>query len=154
VGDVGAMRLEQDWVSPVYGTRSLAPCIRVSSLGAGRREIITLLVPESADGSAAVRELPASGGRAVTIDRPEVESSDLLLVRTSGVARVGGIEMDADLALIRRDASAGDVRWAALFGDQARLSVDGVSLEASGAAEFVRHGAGWAVEGAGRVVVR
>jgi hypothetical protein len=62
--------------------------------------------------------------------------------------------MDADLALVRRDAPDGALRSVALFGELARLSVDGVSFEAAGAAEFVRDGADWSIEGAGRVVAR
>jgi hypothetical protein len=153
-GDVTSMRLEEDWVSPVYGTKSLAPCLRVESVGAGRRDLITLLVPEIDDGFATVRELPATGGRAVTVDRPRGKGTDLLLVRTSGVARVGAAEMDADLALVCRNAPNGDIRSIALFGDQSRLSVDGISFEAAGAAEFVRRGAEWSIEGRGRIIVR
>ena len=148
------MRLEEDWVSPVYGTKSLAPCIRVESAGTGRRDLIALLIPETGEESAAVRDLPATGGRAVAIDRPGGKGSDLLLARTTGVARIGAVEMDADLALVRRDAPGGELRSVALFGESSRLSVDGTSFEAAGAAEFVRRGAEWSVEGAGRVVIR
>jgi hypothetical protein len=155
-GDVSSVRLGEDWVSPVYGTKSLAPSIRVISRGVGRRDIVTLLVPEASGASGTVREVPATGGRAVAIDRPEGEGSDLLLVRTTGVARVGPVEMDAELALIRRDApgGGGEIRSVALFGEPARLSLEGITFEATGAAEFVRGDADWSVEGAGRVVVR
>jgi hypothetical protein len=70
------------------------------------------------------------------------------------VAQIHSIEMEAELALVRRDALGRELRSVALFGDSARLSVGGVSFEAAGAAEFVRRGADWSVEGAGRVVVR
>jgi hypothetical protein len=157
-GDVSSVRWGEDWVSPVYGTKSLAPSIRVTSHGAGRRDIVTLLVPETDHAFVAVRDVPATGGRAVSIDRPEGQGSDLLLVRTTGVARVGRAEMDAELALIRRDGPAGEgggeIRSVALFGGSARLSLDGITFEATGAAEFVRRDADWSVEGAGRVVAR
>jgi hypothetical protein len=153
-GDVASVQWGEGWVSPVYGTKSIAPAIRVASRGAGRREIITLLVPETGDGSVAVRDLPGDGGRAVAIDHPAGRGSDLLLVRNTGVAQIHPVEMEAELALIRRDALGRELRSVALFGDSARLSVDGVSFEAAGAAEFVRRGAEWSVEGAGRVVAR
>ncbi|MDQ6633151.1 MAG: hypothetical protein M3Z10_00140, partial [Gemmatimonadota bacterium] len=86
--------------------------------------------------------------------RPGGKGSDLLLVRTTGVARVGGVEMDADLAVVCRDVPEGDIRSVALFGDQSRLSVDGITFEAAGAAEFVRRGAEWSIEGRGRIIVR
>lgn len=154
VGDVTSVRWGEDWVSPAYGTKSLAPSIRVVSQGAGRRDIVTLLVPEIGDAAAAVREVPASGGRAVEIERPYDLLSDLLLVRTAGVARAGAIELDGDLALICRDGQSGEIRAVALFGDAARLSLGDVSLEATGAAEFVRGGKEWSVQGTGRVVAR
>jgi Heparinase II/III-like protein/Heparinase II/III N-terminus len=153
-GDVASVQWGEGWVSPVYGTKSMAPAIRVASRGAGRRVIVTLLVPETGDGSVAVRELPGERGCAVAIDHPKGGGSDLLLVRNTGVAQAGSVEMEAELALIRRDAGGRELRSVALFGDSARLSVDGVSFEAAGAAEFVRRGADWSVEGAGRVVVR
>jgi hypothetical protein len=52
--------------------------------------------------SLSVEELPTESGkgRAVVVSRPD--RHDLFLFATDGVARVNGVEMDADAALVRR----------------------------------------------------
>jgi Uncharacterized protein conserved in bacteria len=152
LGDVSAVHWEEGWVSPVYGSRSLAPRARVASRGTGRRYLITLLVPTLGLDRVVVRETPCHGGRAAVIDRPDHGQTNLLLVGTGEAARVGAIEMEGELALIQRD-STGELRTVALFGDSAHLVADGIIFEATGTAEFTRAGAGWAVDGEGRVLV-
>jgi hypothetical protein len=105
------------------------------------------------DAAPVVREVPCDGGRAAVIDRPDHGQADLLLIGTGGPARVGAIDMGAELALIQRDHS-GDLQAVALFGSSARLVVDGFTFEADVAAEFTRRGTEWVVEGAGRIVSR
>ena len=152
-GDVAAVRWEEGWISPVYGSRSRAPSIRVIASGAGRRDLVTLLVPQLDADPVRVVEVSCSAGRAVTIDRPHLGESDLLLVGTGGTARTDAIEMGAELALIKRDAS-GRPREVALFGSSARLVIDQTVFETDAAAEFTRRGSEWTVEGNGRIVAR
>ena len=68
--------------------------------------------------------------------------------------RLHGVEMDADAALVRRESPEGRVESVALFGADASLTVDGVVFRASGAAEAVRDGKSWRIEGEGRVTIR
>jgi hypothetical protein len=101
-----------------------------------------------------VRELPTDTGRAVAVDRPG--KHDLLLFETEGSVRVDGMEMAGDAALMRRGSAVrgAALEGVALFGAKAWLEVDGLTFHAEEAAEMVRTGSGWRVEGRGRVVVR
>ncbi len=150
-GDVDALEWGEDWVSPSYGSRSRAPYARVTSLGTGRRDLVTVLCPSPEGGHIAVHELPTEGGkgRAVVVDRPE--GYDVFLFAVDGPVRLNGLEMDADAGLVRRRSAEGRVTALALFGADARLTVDGLRFEATEAAEAVRTTKGWDVSGAGKV---
>jgi hypothetical protein len=153
-GDVDAVDWGEDWVSPSYGNRERAPYVRVTSRGKGRRDLITVLIPTSPSLSVSIHELAASRGRAVIVDR--LGRHDLFLFeRGDGKgACVDGVEMNADMALVRR-VSAGDVvKAVALFGEDAWLTVGDVTFETAAAAEATRDGDGWRVVGEGRIVVR
>ncbi len=152
-GDVDALEWGEDWVSPSYGSRARAPYARVTSRGRGRRDLVTVLCPSRAGESVSVEELPTDDGkgRAVVVSRPD--GHDLFLFGTGGTVRSNGVEMDADAALVRRRSPRGDVMALALFGADARLRVDGLRFQGAGAAEAVRVGAGWVVQGAGQIAV-
>jgi hypothetical protein len=152
-GDVDAFAWGEDWVSPSYGSRARAPYARVTSRGRGRRDLVTVLCPTAEGESVSVEERPTEDGkgRAVVVNRPD--RHDLFLFATEGIVRSNGVEMDADAALVRRRSPQGDVMALALFGADARLHVDGSSFHATGAAEAVRVGDEWVVQGVGKVVV-
>ena len=152
-GDVDALDWGEDWVSPSYGNRTRAPYARVTSRGRGRRDIVTVLCPSLEGESVLVEELPteAGKGRAVVVNRPD--KHDLFLFATDGMARVNGVEMDADAALVRRRSPQGDVTALALFGTESRLRVDGLTLRATGVAEALRVDGGWQVNGVGEIAV-
>jgi hypothetical protein len=125
----------------------------VTTEGEGRRDLITVLCPVSAEQAVSVRELPTEGrkGRAVVVDRPD--RHDLFLFETDGSVRMDKVEMDAEAALVRRRTAQGAVSSVALFGATGRLSVDGMRFCAAGAAELVRAGVDWIAEGNGEVVI-
>lgn len=153
-GDVGSVEWGEDWVSPSYGRRTLAPYARLTSRGNGRHDIVTVLVPWRDGSSPEVRELATNQRPALVVNRPDV--SDLFLFRPEGGGPVclDGVEMDADSALIRRHSCDGPVESVAVFGAAARLSIGEITFYAEGAAEAVRDASGWTVKGEGRVVVR
>lgn len=153
VGDVDTLEWVEDWVSPSYGSRALAPYARVTSRGRGRRDIVTVLCPCAEGQSVTVEDVPTADrkGRAVVVNRPE--RHDLFILGTEGTVRINGVEMDADAAVVRRGSSEGDVMALALFGASARLTVDGLDFRATVAAEAERAGAGWEVRGVGAVAV-
>ncbi|MDB4891749.1 MAG: putative Heparinase family protein, partial [Gemmatimonadetes bacterium] len=152
-GDVDALEWGEDWVSPSYGSRARAPYARVTSRGRGRRDLVTVLCPSPEGESVSVEDLPTDDGkgRAVVVNRPD--RHDLFLFGTGGTVRTNGVEMDADAAVVRRHSLRGDVMALALFGADALLRVDGLRFHATGAAEAVRVGAGWVVQGAGKIAV-
>ena len=152
-GDVDVLDWGEDWVSPSYGSRARAPYARVTSRGRGRREIVTVLCPMLEGESVSVDELPTQDGRgrAVVVNRPD--KHDLFLFGQDGRARVNGVEMEADAALVRRRSAQGDATALALFGAESRLRVDGLTLSATGVAEAVRVNGGWTVNGVGEVAV-
>ncbi|MEO8335904.1 MAG: alginate lyase family protein [bacterium] len=152
-GDVDALQWGEDWVSPSYGSRALAPYARVSSRGRGRRDMVTVLCPIADSEPVAVEELATEGGkgRAVVVSRHD--GQDLFLFATEGTVRLNGVEMRADAALVRRHSGEGEVMAIALFGADARLVVDGLSFRATDAAEAVRVSDGWTVKGVGAVEV-
>jgi hypothetical protein len=147
-GQVDSLDWGEDWVSPSYGTRLRAPCGRVSSGQSGRRDLVTVLMPAAETEIVSVREVPASQGRAVRVDRPG--TSDLFVFSTEGTVRVGDVEMRAEAAVIRRAAEGGEVERVALFGVAAELTVGALEVRANGAVEVARSGGGWMVEGDGR----
>ena len=151
-GDGQTLEWGEDWVSPSYGSRTRAPYARVTSRGSGRQDLVTLLCPAHRGDAVDVRQLPADQGRAVLVSR--LDTHDLFLFETGGSARAHGVEMNADAAVVRRTSPQGQVEFMALFGADARLDMDDFSFRASGAAEAVRKGDGWLVEGEGRVTVR
>lgn len=149
-GDVDALEWGEDWVSPSYGSRLLAPYGRVTARGGGRRDLITVLVPSIGGGEISVREIAAQSGRAVQVDRHG--TSDVILIATGGAVATLGVEAAADMALLRRVPTSGEIEMVALFGSHASLSVDGLAFSARDGAEFVRGAEGWVVEGDGSVV--
>ncbi|NUO36993.1 MAG: alginate lyase family protein [Gemmatimonadaceae bacterium] len=152
LGNVDGLLWSDEWVSPVYGVRTLAPAARLVSRGAGRRDLVTVLIPLTAGPSPVVRELPCSGGRAVVVDRPGVY--DVIVLRERGTAQVGAIQIDADVAVVRRGSAAGPIEAVALLGSAGRLEADGLSFEAGGSAEMHRTASGWSVIGDGHIVER
>ena len=151
-GDTDSLAWGEDWVSPSYGSRARAPYARLTSRGTGRRDLISVFLPASDGEIVSVRELPTDQGRAVAVNRPA--KHDLLLFETEGSVRVDGLEMAGDAALIRRASDGGALEAVALFGAKARLEIDGLTFQAEDAAEMVRTGSGWRVEGKGQVAVR
>ncbi len=151
-GDVESVRWGQGWVSPAYGVRKRGPEARVTSRGRGRRDLITVLCPAREPGTISVSELATDRGRGVVIDRHG--KRDVLLFDTAGAGSgTTGMSMDGDAALIRRASTDGAVEGIALFGERARLVIDGLTVEGDGAVEAVRDAAGsWVLVGAGRVV--
>jgi hypothetical protein len=149
-GDVDGLDWGDEWVSPIYGTRTRAPLCRLVTRGVGRRQLITVLAPVSAGGDPLVRELPCTGGRAVAVDRPGMH--DVIVFREGDQVRVGAMRVDVDAALVRRGSASGPVDSVALLGPTGRLEVDSLIFEVDGAAEMSRAGHGWSVVGDGRVV--
>jgi len=149
-GDADALEWSDEWISPVYGSRTRAPAGRIVTRGVGRRELITILIPVQTGDAPMVRELPCTGGRTVTVDRPGVH--DVVVIREKGRPRVGTMQVDVDVALVRRSAPSGPVEAVALLGSTGRLEVDSLAFEATGAAEMCRGSQGWSVTGAGRVI--
>jgi hypothetical protein len=149
-GDVATVGWDEDWLSPVYGSRLPAWHGRIASRGAGRRDIITVVLPVSGDVPHTVRELPCERGLGVLVERGDVQ--DTLVFRTAtGVVRVGTVEMDADAAFVRRSAASGALLDVALWGPAARLTLDSMTFHAEGGAEFHGTDKGWSARGDGRV---
>ncbi|MEO8620408.1 MAG: alginate lyase family protein, partial [bacterium] len=69
LGDAVTLDWGSDWVSAAYGSRQQAPLGRVVGRGAGRRDIVSVLVPASEGQSVSVSEVPAKEGRALLVDR-------------------------------------------------------------------------------------
>jgi hypothetical protein len=151
-GDVDALEWGDEWVSPIYGARTAAPGGRLISRGVGRRVLITVLAPAGDGGNTVVRELPCSGGRAISVDRPGVH--DVIVLREEDQARIGTMQVGVDLALVRRGSPSYPVSAVALVGQGGRLEVDSLIFQADGVAELIRAGGGWSVVGEGRVVSR
>ena len=146
-GDVTKVAWEEAWVSPSYGGRALAPVARVESRGSGTRIIVSLLHPMRAEGKASFAEVPAETGRAMRVDRPH--GSDHVLIGVNGRARADGIELEGDLAWIRRSA-AGQVDAAAVFGQSGALRMDGLELlGVRDGCVGVRTRDGWSTTGGG-----
>jgi hypothetical protein len=134
VGDVNSLEWDEDWVSPSYGSRTLAPRARIVSRGRGRRDIITVLAPLGDGGPIELIELNAIEGRAVILARPGMH--DLFLFGIEGKVNAAGVEGTADAALVRRSTAGGKVESVALFGAEAKLSLNGRSLHAKGGGEW------------------
>ena len=147
-----ALEWEEDWVSSAYGMRERGPRASAISSGTGRRDIVVALVPGVEGERISFQELAIDRGRAVVVDRPG--SYDVFLFEEGGQARATGTEMDGDAAWVRRFSKEGALEVVALFGERARLSIDGLTFVAHGAAEWVRNGAGWQMEGDGTVTAR
>ena len=151
-GDVDSLEWGEDWVSPSYGSRTLAPCARLVSRGTGRRDLFTVLAPINDGEVVDVRDVECDGGRAVQVNRQGMR--DLFILRAGGVARADGVEMAADAALVRRSAADGQSASISLFGANARLTLGELTMTAKDGAEAVRVGAEWKVEGEGQVTIR
>lgn len=119
-GDVDAFDWNEEWVSPAYGVRSLAPAGHARSRRDGSRTIITAIVP-NADAASEVRVLPATRGYALAIARDAVE--DIVLVADANrAAEVDGMALEGRVGLVRR-ARGGRVPFAlALVGTDASLT--------------------------------
>lgn len=148
-GDVESVEWGEDWVSPAYGEKSVAPAARVITRGTGNRRLLTVLVPAAENESVSVRELPCGGSLAIVVDRPGTH--DLLVFGSGAVVRAGAVTMQGEGAMIRRFSPAGPVTAVALFGELARIEVDSFVFEASGAAEMRLDGGRWIIAGEGRV---
>lgn len=133
-GDVGSLAWDEDWVSPSYGSRTLAPRARLVSRGHGRRDLITVLAPVGEAGPVELRELPVAEGRALSVSRQGMY--DVILLGPSGEVNAAGVNGEADAVLVRRASAGGEIQSAALFGATARVSLDGVELRATGGAEW------------------
>lgn len=149
-GDARSIEWGEEWHSPSYGHRIRAPYARLVSQGTGRRDLVTVLVPSHDGSTPSIREVSTDHGRMLVVERHGTH--DTFVFRAAGPVRAVGIEMDADMAIIRRSAPGSAVVSMAVFGASARLSVDGVTLHAVGAAEAVRAGDAWMIAGDGRVV--
>ena len=152
LGDVTTLEWGESWASHAYGARQRAPYCRLVSKGTGRRDLITIIIPLRDGGDASVTEIHANQGRGVRVDRHG--KHDLVLFRTAenGVVEAEQAELNADAALVRRSSPTGEVQAMALFGRDARLSVDGTVFTASVAGEAWREGHAWLVNGDGRIV--
>ena len=64
-GDVGPIAWDEDWISPSYGSRSLAPRAVVGGDGNGRRDLFTVLVPAGMGEQVTLEEMAADAGRAL-----------------------------------------------------------------------------------------
>jgi hypothetical protein len=148
-GDVDAIEWEEDWLSPAYGSRMDAYHGRLVCRGVGRLDMVTVVLPVSGERLHAIDEAPCDGGFGVRVRRGDTHDT-LLFRKNAGAVRGGGIEMDADAALVRRSV-AGTLLGVALWGQRARLAVDSWTFNAVAAAEFRPADAGWGVRGDGRV---
>jgi hypothetical protein len=138
--------VENDWISPSYGRRVRAPVVRVASRRSGERTIVTVLCPLAEGDTVSVTDIPASEGRGIAVSRPEWY--DLLVLGAAGRAKVSGVELSGDAALLRRKAPGASLISVALFGQDARLAADGELFEASDmAAEALRGVSGWTSTG-------
>lgn len=102
-GHGGAMRAGDAWVSSSYGALTPARRLTFTARARGPRELVSLFVPRSAGETIAIRERPATRGRAFVIARPEVE--DVLLVgdraSADGEMASGELSTDAEWAWVR-----------------------------------------------------
>ena len=121
--DNGAWRVEDGWVSACYGTRLQAPVCTFSTVGTGRRDFYSFLVPRRAnEARVIVREVDAIGGHAFEILGDG--TYDLLLA--------------GDGSLTEVDRITTDFRWAwARFGDDAEtieelVLIDGQAFSLDG----------------------
>ncbi|MEO7458371.1 MAG: alginate lyase family protein, partial [Gemmatimonadaceae bacterium] len=150
-GDVDEVKWEQGWVSPSYGSRTEAPYARAISRGTGRRDIISVLCPVTDGARVSVSEVEAEGGRAVVVDRQG--TYDVVMIPSGGEMRMPGVALHGDGAWVRRASADAAPEALALFGADSRITVAGVEVTASLAAEARRTGGSWVVEGEGRAVV-
>jgi hypothetical protein len=148
-GDAPSFEWGEDWLSPAYGSRLRAPHARATSRGAGRHDIITVVLPVTGAEPYAIHGVSCDGGLAVRVERGDTH--DTLLFRRHGIVRGDSIEMDADAALIRRSGSTGEVLDVALVGSEARLRAGSLTFHAATTAEFRRTDVGWKVRGGGTV---
>jgi hypothetical protein len=133
-GDVDSMEWDEDWVSPSYGRRTLAPRARLVSRGRGQRDLITLLAPVDASDLVRMHELPAVEGRALSVSRQG--TYDVVLLGTSGRVNAAGVTGEADAVLVRRASAGGGIESVAQLGATARVSREGRELRANGGGEW------------------
>jgi hypothetical protein len=134
VGDVDSLEWDEDWVSPSYGSRTLAPRARIVRRGVGRCDLVTVLAPPGNGGQVELTELEASEGRSFLLARPGLY--DLFLLGTEGKVSVAGVEGIADAVLIRRSSVDDEIDSIAVFGADARVTVGGLTLHAKGGGEW------------------
>ena len=148
LGDVVTLDWGEDWVSPAYGRRELAPYGRVFSQGTGRRDIVSVLVPTANRQSVSVSALPLERGRGLIVDRPGMY--DVLRFGAEG-ASVGQAAAGDDTVFERRNSPDGDLHAMALFGCNVERAAGGITFRTSSAAEAARTAHGWTITGDGRV---
>jgi hypothetical protein len=148
-GDANSLTWTEDWVSPVYGKRERAPVARIRARRTGRCDLVTIVAAITGAVAPVVSERPCEGGFVISVERNE--GRDTLLLRHTGVLRVDDIEVDADAALVRRDALTGAPSHVVLFGEAARMQLGDSAFRANAAAEFRRTADGWVVIGDGSV---
>ena len=103
-GQSARLEAEDAWVSPTYGLRHPARVAVVRQHGTGEQEIVTFLLPATADATApTVREVPCESGRAFVVARDDGED---LLVLGDGrrVVSAAGVQTDASCTWLRRSA--------------------------------------------------
>jgi uncharacterized heparinase superfamily protein len=119
----GAFRVGEAWVSPSFGVRERSAVGVYETAGEGAQEVVTALVP-AALGVSAV-ELPAAegGGRALTVEHAAGYDLVLLGAGAGMPSAAGGVESDADVVWLRRDAAGAPT--ACFVGRGSWLRVDG-----------------------------
>jgi hypothetical protein len=133
-GDVDSLEWDEDWVSPSYGSRVLAPRARLVSRGRGQRDLISVLALVGDGTPMQLREESAAAGRALSLVRPGMH--DLFLFGSSGRVEAAGISGQADAVLVRRGEEGGKILSLALFGADARVTIGQRQLQARGGAEW------------------
>jgi hypothetical protein len=147
----GQLGVEQGWVSPAYGVKLPAPRCAFRIGQATNAEILTALVPFSADSApVCVSSVSSSGALALRIRVDATE--DLWLVGENVGSTACDLESDARWTWVRRDIVTGDVRELILIDGQ-RVRLGGEMLcELGVRARWFsarRVAAGWLVEADG-----
>ncbi|MFL5578508.1 MAG: alginate lyase family protein [Gemmatimonadaceae bacterium] len=128
----GAFRAEEAWVSPSFGVRERSAACVYDTEGEGAQEVVTALLPTSVAAAAADA---GDGARALTLEHASGYDLVLLGAGAGATARFDGVESDADVVWLRRDA--GGAPAACFVGRGSWLRVDGRNVVFDAAA-------GWA----------
>jgi hypothetical protein len=151
--DAPRVAVDERWVSRRYGARRPAPRLRLLLRSRGRVSIASVLLPAALGADTpfpTARRVHTTRGLALEIT--DGAFRDIVLFDAADAGPVEGVETDAAVAWVRRDAHGASVA-AMLAGGTRRARGGGSELAARGAASARLVSGGWIAEGDGARVV-